>query len=242
MVVKTTRKSAKVAKNVNPPKLHETKTTIRFSAKLSRPQTTERANEKLPSWTLLTMPKSASAKLPPLTSRDMTMVEGTINGFAFRAALEPNPDGNGSHCLRLSKALQDAARISGGADVGDTVTVEITRIGEEPECRVPMELRKALDAAPSAQAMWADITPMARRDWVLSISAVKQEETRRRRVELTCDMLASGKRRPCCFPGINWRRKDSEVTSDETWLPLPSSRSRSSAPGGRDRQSRRPRG
>jgi len=147
------------------------------------------------------------------------MVEGTINGFPFRAALEPN--GNGSHWLRVNKALQDAA----GADVGETVTVEVTRVGEEPEVRVPMDLRKALEAAPSVQALWAEITPMARREWILWISSAKQEETRRRRIETACDMLASGKRRPCCFPGINWRTK-AHVTSDETWLPLPNSRSR----------------
>jgi hypothetical protein len=57
--------------------LQETKSTIRFSAKLFRPK----ATEKIGSWTLLTLPKSASAKLP---SRGMTMVEGTINGFPFR--------------------------------------------------------------------------------------------------------------------------------------------------------------
>ena len=200
---------------MNLAKLQETKSTIRFSAKLFRPK----ATEKIGSWTLLTLPKNARAKLP---SRDMTMVEGTINGFPFRAALEPN--GNGSHWLRVNKALQDAA----GADVGDTVTVEITRVGEEPEIRVPMDLRQALEAAPSALALWAQITPMARRDWVLSISSAKQVETRRRRIETACDMLASGKRRPCCFPGINWRTKDSDVTSDETWLPLPNSKNPSS--------------
>src|SRR2546422_2906616 len=106
------------------PKLQETKSTIRFSAKLFRPQ----ANEKTGSWTL-TLPKNASAKLP---SRGMTMVEGTINGFPFRAALEPN--GKGSHWLRVNKTMRDAA----GADAVDTVTVEITRAGEEePEIRVP---------------------------------------------------------------------------------------------------------
>ncbi|PYU69083.1 MAG: hypothetical protein DMG49_14295 [Acidobacteria bacterium] len=41
------------------------------------------AAEKTGSWTLLTLPKNASAKLP---SRGMTMVEGTIDGFPFRAA------------------------------------------------------------------------------------------------------------------------------------------------------------
>ena len=191
-------------------KLQETKSTIRFSATLFRPK----ATEKIGSWTLLTLPKNASAKLP---SRGMTMVEGTINGFPFRAALEPN--GKGSHWLRVNKVLQDAA----DAEAGDTVTVEITRAGEEPETRVPMDLRKALAVAPLAQALWADITPIARRDWILWISSAKQPETRRSRIENACDMLASGKRRVCCFGGIKWLMKN-HATSGGIWLPLPNSK------------------
>jgi len=193
---------------MKPVKLQQTKSTIRFSAKLFRPK----ANEKTGSWTL-TLPKNASAKLP---SRGMTVVEGTINSFPFRAALEPN--GKGSHWLRVHKTMRDAA----GADAVDTVTVEITRAGEEPEIRVPMDLRKALAAAPSAQAGWEDITPMARRDWIFSISSAKQPETRKRRIEKACDMLASGKRRLCCFPGIKWLMKKN-AQSCGMWLPLPKS-------------------
>jgi len=188
---------------MKPAKLQETKSTIRFSARLYRPE----ATEKIGSWILLTLPRNASAKLP---SRGMTMVEGTINGFPFRAALEPNA--KGSHWLRVNKAMQDAA----GADAGDTVTVEITRAGEEPELRMPMDLRKALAATPLAQALWAEITPMARRDWILWISSAKQPETRRGRIEKACDMLASGKRRVCCFGGLNWLRKD-HAAAGGTW-------------------------
>jgi hypothetical protein len=193
-------------------KLQKTKSTIRFSAKLYRPK----ATEKIGSWTLLTLSKKASAKLP---SRGMTMVEGTINCFPFRAALEPN--GKGSHRLRVNKALRDAA----GTDAGDTVAMEIARAGEEPEMRVPMDLRKALAATPLAQAGWEDITPMARRDWIFSISSAKQPETRRRRIEKACDMLASGKRRLCCFPGIKWIMKDN-AKSCGMWLPLPNPQNR----------------
>jgi Domain of unknown function (DUF1905)/Bacteriocin-protection, YdeI or OmpD-Associated len=193
-------------------KLQETKSTVRFSAKLFRPK----ATEKIGSWTLLTLPKNASAKLP---SRGMTMVEGTINGFPFRAALEPN--GKGSHWLRVNKALHDAA----GAGAGDTVTVEIMRAGEEPETRVPMDLRKSLAAASLAQALWADITPIARRDWILWISSAKQPETRRSRIEKACAMLASGKRRVCCFGGIKWLMKN-HATSGGIWLQLPNSKNR----------------
>jgi Bacteriocin-protection, YdeI or OmpD-Associated/Domain of unknown function (DUF1905) len=149
----------------------------------------------------------------------MTMVEGTINGFPFRAVLEPN--GKGSHWLKVNEAMHDAA----GAGAGDTVTVELTRIGEEPEIRVPTDLRTALATVPLAQALWAEITPMTRRDWILWISSAKQPETRRSRIEKACDMLASGKRRVCCFGGLNWLRKD-HATAGETWLPLPDSKDR----------------
>src|SRR5271154_1419083 len=192
--------------------LQETKSTIRFNAKLFRPE----ASDNVGSWAFLTLPKSASAKLP---SRGTTMVEGTINGFPFRAALQPN--GKASHRLTVNKEMHDAA----GADADDTVTVEIARAGEEPEVRVPLDLRKALAATPLAQAGWEDITPMARRDWIFSISSAKQPETRRRRIEKACDMLASGKRRLCCFPGIKWLMKRN-AKSCGMWLRLPNSQNR----------------
>jgi hypothetical protein len=191
---------------MKPATLQKAESTIRFSAELIRP-------EQAASWTLLTLPKNASAKLP---SRGLTMVEGVINSLPFRAALEP--DGKGSHCLKVNQTMQDGA----DATAGDTVTVEIARVGDEPELRVPMDLRKALAAAPKAEASWADITPMARRDWIFSICTAKQPETRRRRIEKACDMLASGKRRLCCFPGVKWLMRDN-AKSCGMWLPLPKS-------------------
>lgn len=195
--------------NPQPPK-----STIRFTAKLAPPK----PNEKTESW-ILTLPKAASAKLP---SRGATMVEGTINAFPFRAALEPN--GKGSHSLAVNKTMLAGA---GGDDI-DTVTVEIARIGDEPELRVPIDLRKALAAAPVAQAGWDDITPMARRDWIFSVTTAKQPETRQRRIEKACDMLTCGKRRLCCFPGVKWMMRDNEKSCG-MWLPLPNSQNSSSS-------------
>jgi hypothetical protein len=186
----------------------EIKTTIRFSGKLLRAEETEKSGASM----FLALPRTASAKLLP---RDV-MVEGTINGFPFRGALEP--DGKGGHLIKVNKAIWEAA----GADAGEMVTVEITRVGEEPEIREPMELRKALARAPRAKGLWEKITPKARRDWILWISSAKQEDTRRGRIEKACDMLGSGKRRVCCFGGLNWLTKDHPAC--ETWLPLPSSK------------------
>lgn len=156
------------------------------------------------------LPKTASAKL---ALKSKTRVEGTINAYPFGAAL--TPAGTGSHELEVSKALRDAARV----DAGDTVNVEITRVGDEPEIRVPADFRKALAAAPKAKALWEAITPLARRDWVLFISTCKQSETRKGRIDKACDMLAKGKRRVCCFPGLAWLTK--EYKGGATWRPLP---------------------
>src|SRR5437867_5625889 len=67
------------------------------------------------------------------------------------------------------------------------------------ELRLPTDLRKALAAAPVAKAQWRDLTPIARRDFISWIDSAKQPETRRRRIEKACSMLAAGKRRPCCY-------------------------------------------
>jgi len=159
---------------------------IRFTAKLLRPGATGKGG----SWTFLILPNDASAKLP---SRGMVTVEGTINGFPFRATLEP--DGQKGHWLRVSRKTGEGA----GAAAGDTVALEIEPLAEEPKPRVPADLRKALAAAPKARALWADITPVSRRDWIQWIVSAKQAETRARRVANACLMLAAGKRRVCCF-------------------------------------------
>src|SRR6184192_140611 len=76
--------------------------------------------------------------------------------------------------------------------------------GEESEPRVPTDLRKALAAAPKAKAQWSDLTPIARRDFISWIDSAKQEETRRRRIERACSMLAAGKRRSCCYTIVSF--------------------------------------
>jgi Domain of unknown function (DUF1905) len=46
------------------------------------------------------------------------MIEGSINGSPFQAALEP--DGRGSHWFRVVKTMLESA----GANAGDTVTLD----------------------------------------------------------------------------------------------------------------------
>ena len=67
-----------------------------------------------------------------------------------------------------------------------------------------MDLRKALAAVPKAKAQWIDLTPIARKDFISWIESAKQPETRRRRIERACSMLAAGKRRPCCYSIVSF--------------------------------------
>jgi uncharacterized protein YdeI (YjbR/CyaY-like superfamily) len=76
--------------------------------------------------------------------------------------------------------------------------------GEESEPRVPTDLRKALAAAARAKAQWRDLTPIARMDFISWIDSAKQSETRRRRIERACSILADGKRRPCCYSIVSF--------------------------------------
>ena len=166
--------------------MSKTASTIQFKTRLLRPATPPDA-----SWTFLILPKDASARLP---TRSMTAVEGTLDDHPFQATLEP--DGQGSHWLKLERTLSDAA----GVRAGDTVMLVIAPASQQPEPEVPPDLRRALATAPpEARAVWSDITPIARRDWIHWISSAKREETRVRRIENACDMLAKGKRRVCCF-------------------------------------------
>jgi hypothetical protein len=159
---------------------------MRFKAKVRRAEPSGKGGPRI----FLAVPKRVSATLP---SRGMTTVEGAINGFPFRATLEP--DGRMSHWLRLNTKLRQAA----GVELGDVVSLQIAPAEKQLEARIPADLRKALAAVPQARALWLTLTPIARRDWIHWISCAKQAPTRARRIENACAMLAGGKRRVCCF-------------------------------------------
>ena len=163
--------------------------TIRCRATLLRPATP--AGTKPAAWTFLVLPAAASARLP---SRGMVSIEGTLGKAPFSATL--SPDGEGGHWLKVEAVLRTAA----GVEVGDTVALAFAPVAKEPEPVIPSELRAALASAPpKAREIWSDITPAARRDFVQWIESAKLDATRVKRIATACDMLAKGKRRPCCF-------------------------------------------
>lgn len=158
---------------------------IRFEAPVLRPERPARA-----AWTFLRLPPEASARLP---SRGQVSVDARVDGHPVQTTL--SPDGAGGHWMTLDAALMAAI----GASVGAVVGVQLQPVDSEPEPSVPADLRRALAAVPAARAQWDDITPVARRDFIQWIETAKKAATRERRIANACDMLASGKRRVCCF-------------------------------------------
>ncbi|HBB38223.1 MAG: hypothetical protein UV82_C0014G0033 [Candidatus Magasanikbacteria bacterium GW2011_GWD2_43_18] len=142
------------------------------------------------SWTILRLPKQASAKLP---SRGMCMVEGKINDVPFQTPLEP--DGEGSHWFRVDATLAKKA----GVHAGDTVTLAIEPMKEWPNPTVPADLKKALATNKKVAQVWEDITPIARWDWIRWIRSTNNADTRKKRIDVACSKMTSGMKRPCCF-------------------------------------------
>jgi hypothetical protein len=142
------------------------------------------------SQTILRLPEAASSKLP---SRGMCAVEGSFNGQAFQAPVEP--DGMGSHWFRVSNTMLKTAR----AEVGDSVSIELEPMTRWPEPKVPADLAEALASDPQVRMVWKDISPLARWDWIRWIGSTRNPDTRAIRIEKTLSKLRSGKRAACCF-------------------------------------------
>ena len=72
---------------------------------------------------------------------------------------------------------------------------------------LPADLRTALISNSTALALWRDITPLARNEFICWVEDAKQDATRQRRIRRTQEELEEGKRRPCCWPGCKHRER-----------------------------------
>ena len=161
-------------------------TTSQFQAKPLRPKGPGGASD----WAFVVLPLDASAKLP---RRGRTTVAVTMNDHRFDALLEP--DGQKSHWMRIDEPDLKSA----GVSIGSEADFEISALEREPEPDIPNDLAKALEAAPDSLATWKITSTVARIDWVHWIVSAKQAKTRKKRINDACEMLASGKKRVCCF-------------------------------------------
>lgn len=71
--------------------------------------------------------------------------------------------------------------------------------------KLPLDLQKTLLSDPKMLAIWEDITPLARNEWICWIESVKKQETREHHIKVGRSKLLSGMRRPCCWAGCPHR-------------------------------------
>lgn len=82
---------------------------------------------------------------------------------------------------------------------------------------MPDDLGKAVVSDKTTLALWMDITPLARNEWICWVENAKKDETRRRRVEVGMSKMKSGERRPCCWIGCI-HRTDKPISQSVQWV------------------------
>jgi hypothetical protein len=137
-------------------------------------------------WTFLPIPFDVHAVFG---TRGRVPVSGTINGFAFRNSLMP--EGDGTHAMMVSKAIQAGANVRSG----DAVQVMLQRDDAERTVEIPAELTRALTKNKQAAATFESFSYSSRKEYSDWIAPAKQPETKARRVAEAVDLIAAGQRR-----------------------------------------------
>jgi Domain of unknown function (DUF1905)/Bacteriocin-protection, YdeI or OmpD-Associated len=135
-------------------------------------------------WTFLEVPFSVEQAFG---TKARVAVAGTMNGFAFQNSLMPN--GDGTHSMMVSKALQVGAE----AGPGDLVSVSMEADRSERVVVVPIELKRALGANKNAAAAYKTLSYSHRKEFADWVAGAKQEETRLTRARKAISLVLTKK-------------------------------------------------
>jgi len=135
-------------------------------------------------WTFLEVPFSAEKAFG---SKARVAVSGTMNGFAFQNSLMPN--GDGTHSMMVSKALQEGAK----AVAGDLVAVTMAVDTSERMVTIPPELKRTLSKNKAATAAFKSLSYSHRKEFADWVATAKREETRLSRAEKSIAMVIAKK-------------------------------------------------
>ena len=131
-------------------------------------------------WTFLEIPFSVEKEFG---TKGRVAVSGTMNGFAFENSLMPN--GDGTHSMMVSKALQAGAKASSGDSVAVTIAVDRS----ERVVAVPVDLQKMLAKSKAAAAAFESLSYSHRKEFADWVANAKREETRVSRAEKAIAMI-----------------------------------------------------
>lgn len=71
--------------------------------------------------------------------------------------------------------------------------------------KLPSDFKKAIASLEAVEALWKDITPLARNEWICWVTLGARQETRNIRIQKAISKMKSGMRRPCCWAGCPHR-------------------------------------
>jgi antitoxin component of MazEF toxin-antitoxin module len=112
----------------------------------------------------------------------------TVNGYRYRSTVASM---GGVAMVSLSAEHRAGAGVAGGDDV--EVDLELDTAPREVE--VPADLAAALDAEPAARSTFDGLS-YSNKSWhVLQVNGAKTDETRRRRIARSVDLLKQGRAR-----------------------------------------------
>jgi len=131
-------------------------------------------------WTFLPIPFDVEREFG---SKARVAVAGTINNHPFRNSLMP--EGDGTHSMMVSKALQAGAR----ASAGDLVAVVMDIDNAERKVEVQEEFRMALKRAPAARKFFEQLSYSRQKEFTDWIADAKRPETKSARVGKSMERL-----------------------------------------------------
>lgn len=73
--------------------------------------------------------------------------------------------------------------------------------------KLPDDFKQAIKSSPKVDALWQDITPLAKNEWICWVTSGKRAETRDIRIKKAISKMSQGMRRPCCWAGCPHRVK-----------------------------------
>src|SRR3954469_14596592 len=83
--------------------------------------------------------------------------------------------------------------------------------------KMPDDFRKTIASNKAVQALWDDITPLARNEWICWVISGKKAETRNIRIEKALSKMKAGMRRPCCWVGCT-HRTDKSISPSQKFV------------------------
>jgi antitoxin component of MazEF toxin-antitoxin module len=112
----------------------------------------------------------------------------TVNGYRYRSTVASM---GGVAMVSLSAEHRAGAGVAGG----DEVEVDLELDTAPREVEVPADLAAALDAEPAARSTFDGLS-YSNRSWhVLQVTGARTDETRRRRIARSVDLLKQGRAR-----------------------------------------------